>query len=124
MIGGSSAGATIQGEFLVRGNPLGNTEMWCEGYQRGFAFLPGCAIDQHFVARNREGDLRALVQTLPQLIGLGIDEGTAAIVRGSALEALGDSKLAVFDARKDGRTLAPNWLGSGERWDLVTGKRL
>jgi cyanophycinase len=124
VIGGSSAGATIQGEFLVRGNPLGNTEMWCEGYQRGFGFLPGCAIDQHFLARNREGDLRALVQTLPQLIGLGIDEGTAAIVRGTALEVLGDSKLAIFDARAAGTAPAPQWLGSGERWDLLAGKRL
>ena len=48
VIGGSSAGATIQGEFLVRGHPLGNTVMMAEGYERGFAFLPGVAIDQHF----------------------------------------------------------------------------
>lgn len=120
VIGGSSAGATIQGEFLVRGNPRGNTDMWCEGYDRGFAFLPGVAIDQHFVTRNRTGDLQALVGQVPQVIGLGIDEGTAAIVTGSVLEVLGDSKLAVFDAR---RGLAPTWLAAGARWDLVRGER-
>ncbi|MFY9341022.1 MAG: cyanophycinase [Planctomycetota bacterium] len=123
VIGGSSAGATIQGDFLVRGNPLGNTEMWCEGYDRGFAFLPGCAIDQHFVARHREGDLAGLIAQIPSVIGLGIDEGTAAIVQGSVLTVLGDSKLAVFDARTGNGPPVPVWLANGERWDLAAGKR-
>ena len=129
VIGGSSAGATIQAEFLVRGNPLGNTEMWCEGYERGFGFLPGCAVDQHFLTRRRTGDLQALVAKLPQLIGLGIDEATAAIVQDSVLEVVGDSKLAVFDQRpREGRTqpatTEPQWLEPGMRWDLVRGKGL
>jgi cyanophycinase len=123
VIGGTSAGATIQGDLLVRGNPLGNAEMWCEGYDRGFGFLPGVAIDQHFVARQREGDLAALVGKLPQLIGLGIDEGTAAIVQGNWLEVLGDSKVAVFDARTGAGPVAPTWLEPAARWDLVAGKR-
>ena len=75
------------------------------------------------VARNREGDLRALVGRLPQLIGIGIDEGTAAVVRGSALEVLGDSKLAVFDARRNPEAATAEWLQPGERWDLVAGRR-
>lgn len=118
VIGGSSAGATIQGDFLVRGNPLDNAEVWCEGYDRGFGFLPGCAVDQHFVARNRTEDLQRLIAALPQLIGIGIDEGTAAIVQGSTLEVLGASRLAVFDARR-GLPVAPRWLAAGERWDLA-----
>lgn len=124
VIGGTSAGATIQAGFLVRGNPLGNAETWCEGYDRGFDFLPGCAVDQHFVARGREGDLRALVTRLPQLIALGIDEGAAAVVRGSELEVLGAGPVAVFDARRDAAAAAtPTWLQPGQRWDLVAGVR-
>jgi cyanophycinase len=130
VIGGSSAGATIQGEFLVRGNPMGNADEWCLGYDRGFAFLPGCAVDQHFIARNRTADLQGLITQLPQLIGLGIDEGTAAIVQGSRLDVLGDSKIAVFDGRGalDASANAPPppqpvWLAPGESWDLVRGKR-
>jgi cyanophycinase len=123
VVGGSSAGATIQADFLVRGNPLGNAEMWCEGYDRGFGFLPGCAVDQHFLARGREQDLAGLIGRLPQLLGIGIDEGTAAIVQGSVLEVLGDSKIAVFDARTPGRELAPAWLAAGDRWDLAAGRR-
>jgi cyanophycinase len=89
VVAGSSAGATIQGELLVRGNPLGNTDMWCEGYDRGFGFLPGCAVDQHFVARQRLQDLQALITALPQAIGIGVDEGTCALVMGPTLEVLG-----------------------------------
>jgi cyanophycinase len=121
VIGGSSAGATIQAEFLVRGNPLGNTDMWCEGYERGFGFLPGCAVDQHFVVRNREVDLRALVGKLPQLLGLGIDEGTALEVRGSLATVLGTGKVAVFDARRDRSSLAAQWLAAGDTFDLAAG---
>ncbi|MCB9887845.1 MAG: cyanophycinase [Planctomycetes bacterium] len=115
VIGGSSAGATIQGGFLVRGNPLGNTDMWCEGYDRGFAFLPGCAIDQHFLARDRVGDLTALHRRLPQLTCLGIDEGTAAIVSGTTLEVVGASKVAVFAPN----AAAPAWLEPGQRWSFA-----
>jgi len=128
VIGGSSAGATIQGEFLVRGNPLGNRDEWCQGYDRGFGFLPGCAIDQHFIARNRIADLQGLIAELPQLIGLGIDEGTAAVVQGSTLQVIGRSKIAVFDVRaatgNDRAQPRPSWLAAGDRWDLVRGQRL
>src|SRR5690606_23155268 len=74
VIGGSSAGATIQGEYLVRGHPLGNTVMMAEGYERGFAFLPGVAIDQHFSQRQRQPDLLSVIQRHPRLLGIGIDE--------------------------------------------------
>jgi cyanophycinase len=124
VIGGTSAGATIQGEFLVRGNPLGNAEMWCAGYDRGFGFLPGVAVDQHFVARNREADLRGLIALVPKYVGLGLDEGTAAVVQGAVLEVIGPSTVAIFDARHgDAAKLAATWLRAGDRWDLVAGER-
>ena len=124
VIGGTSAGATIQGEFLVRGNPLGNAEMWCAGYDRGFGFLPGVAVDQHFVARNREADLRGLIALVPKYVGLGLDEGTAAVVQGAVLEVVGPSTVAIFDARRgDAAKLAATWLRAGDRWDLVAGER-
>lgn len=90
VIGGSSAGATIQGEYLVRGHPLGNQVMMAEGYERGFAFLPGVAIDQHFSQRQRQRDLIPVIQRHPQLLGIGIDEGTALVVSGSRAEVIGE----------------------------------
>ena len=89
VIGGSSAGATIQGEFLVRGHPLGNTVMMAEGYERGFGFLPGTAIDQHFTQRGRHPDLIPVIQRHPKLLGIGIDESTAIVVTGTKVEVLG-----------------------------------
>jgi len=89
VIGGSSAGATIQGEYLVRGHPLGNLVMMAEGYERGFSFLPGVAIDQHFAQRNRFADLVTVVNRHPKLLGIGIDESTAIVVTGNRAEVIG-----------------------------------
>ncbi len=101
VIGGSSAGATIQGEYLVRGHPLGNRIMMAEGYERGFGFLPGVAIDQHFSQRGRHADLVPVIARHPELLGIGIDESTALVVTGSRAEVIGDF-AAHFLASGDG----------------------
>lgn len=93
VIGGSSAGATIQGEFLVRGHPLGNTVMMADGYERGFAFLPGSAIDQHFAQRGRFPDLLPVVWRHPRMLGIGINEGTALVVKGTQADVIGQSSV-------------------------------
>lgn len=99
VIGGSSAGASIQGSFLVRGDP--KTKRIVVGkYTEGFGYLPNSAIDQHVLARNREYDLIPVIEERPRLLGLGIDEGTAAIVRGDTLRVMGKSTVAVYDASR------------------------
>ena len=100
VIGGSSAGASIQSEYMPRGHPLGNTVMAAEGYERGFGFLPGCAVDQHFFARKRTADMTGLMKDYPQYLGIGIDESTAIVVTGSVAEVMGRSKVAFYDAKK------------------------
>lgn len=120
-IGGSSAGATIQGEYLVRGSPIVNTIMMAEGYERGFAFMPGTAIDQHFTQRGRLPDMQNVKRTFPQLFGLGIDEATAIVVRGSEFEVLGQANVSVFppQAKKtDAEAQTPQVLKVGEKYDL------
>lgn len=119
VIGGSSAGATIQGDHLLRGNPMGNTDMWCEGYDRGFGFLRGVAIDQHFLARDRMGDLTAFVDRFPQVLGIGIDEATAAVVEAGRLEVLGDSKVVLLQKRAE-QPLVPVVLARGQQVELHT----
>jgi cyanophycinase len=99
-IGGSSAGASIQSEYMPRGHPLGNTVVCAEGYEKGLCFLPGCAVDQHFFARKRTADMTGLMKRYPQFLGIGIDEGTAIVVSGSTAEVLGKSKVAFFDYSK------------------------
>ncbi|HEU4631340.1 MAG TPA: Type 1 glutamine amidotransferase-like domain-containing protein, partial [Gemmatimonadaceae bacterium] len=79
VVGGSSAGATILGDFLVRGAPSNdNRIMDYPGYEKGFAFLRGVAIDQHVVARERLPDLAdSIMPRYPRLLGMSEDEGTA-----------------------------------------------
>ena len=56
VIGGSSAGATILGSYLVRGDTRTNTIMMGD-HEEGFGFLRDTAIDQHLLRRNRQFDL-------------------------------------------------------------------
>ncbi|MBY0513772.1 MAG: cyanophycinase, partial [Gemmataceae bacterium] len=119
VIGGSSAGASIQSEYMPRGHPLGNPVMAAEGYERGFGFLPGCAVDQHFFARKRLGDMTGLMKRHPQYLGIGIDEATAIVVTGGTAEVVGRSKVAFYDYRKppEGETDYAV-LTAGEKYDL------
>lgn len=118
VIGGTSAGATIQGEYLVRGNPMGNQDMMAEGYERGFGFLPGVAIDQHFNQRDRLDDMTELKKVHPHLVGIGIDEATALIVRGTTMEVVGENKVAVFDRRQDAPTSDFEVVKAGQKYDF------
>jgi cyanophycinase len=126
VIGGSSAGASIQAEYMVRGSPLGNTEMMCEGYERGLGFLPGVAVDQHFTQRKRFADMSALVKKYPQLLGIGIDESTALIVHGHEGEVMGRGKVHFYDRRKPVVRDGPDYeaVGSDGRYDLKQRKVL
>jgi cyanophycinase len=120
VIGGSSAGATIQGEYLVRGSPLGNEEMMAAGYEHGFAFLPGTAIDQHFAQRNRFADMTKVVAAHPQLLGIGLDEATAIIVRGHVAEVVGKHEVHFYDRRKPVAEGEPDHtsVAAGQKYDL------
>jgi cyanophycinase len=97
-IGGSSAGATIQGSFLVRGDTKNNQVMMGD-HQEGFGFLRNVAIDQHVLARNRQFDMFEILRSHPGLLGIGIDESTAIIVKGDTFEVLGKSYVAVYDGK-------------------------
>lgn len=100
VIGGSSAGATIQGEYLVRGHRLTNTVVMAEGYEQGFSFLTGSAIDQHFSQRKRHADLITVIRRHSLLLGIGIDEDTAIIVRGHSAEVVGRCSAWFIDSNR------------------------
>ena len=60
----------------------------------------GGIVDQHFLRRQRHNRLLSAVLDHPSLIGVGIDEATAAIIHGNRIEAVGRSAVVVFDARQ------------------------
>jgi cyanophycinase len=99
VIGGSSAGATIQGDYLVRGAVAGADIMMTpeKEHEHGFAFLRRSAIDQHINTRLRWDDLISVIQKMPTLLGIGLSEGTAIIVTGDTFEVMGKWKVAIHD---------------------------
>jgi cyanophycinase len=109
VVGGSSAGATIQGSYLVRGaagadgkSDGDNRIMMATGHEVGFGLLTNSAIDQHVIARRRENDLAQVMAAHPHLLGIGIDESTAIVVRGERFEVIGKSKVLVWDGQANG----------------------
>ncbi len=126
VIGGSSAGATIQGDYLVRGAVAGpDIVMTPEPeHEHGFAFIRKVAIDQHINTRNRWDDLIPVIKKYPQMLGIGLSEGTAIVVTGDRFEVIGKWKVAIHDNTR----LYQPWekpyyvLSPGDIYDMKTRK--
>ena len=134
VIGGTSAGATIQGSYLFRGDTKGNTVLVGDHIQ-GLDFIHNVAIDQHILKRNRQFDLLSFIKTRPDLLGIGIDESTAIVVHQNTFEVIGVSYVAIYDARNfvgtvknpagDSGNNGPFfYLKKGEKFDLLNRKAL
>lgn len=111
VVGGTSAGAAVMTATMLTGErrtasgrinedpnavALRSTEV-----TPGFGLLPGAIIDQHFSRRSRDNRLVSAVLDNPQLLGVGIDEETALIVRPDGRwEVLGNGHVKIYDARR------------------------
>ncbi|WP_411280056.1 cyanophycinase [Gemmatimonas sp.] len=123
VVGGSSAGASILGDYLVRGAPSNDNRLFNHPqYLKGFAYLRGVAIDQHVVARERLPDLHdSLTSRRPDLLGISEDEGTVWVVRGDSAEIIGRNKAFVYNGRDANDTGKPFLtLRPGDRYNLAT----
>ena len=82
----------------------------------GFDLLPGAIVDQHFSQRQRLGRLRVAVKDHIACYGLGIDEGTAVVVKGRRLKVLGEGTVTFvlgdtrIERRKNGNFHREAWL--------------
>lgn len=136
VVAGESAGAAVMSAIAFRELPsplLALKGRLDAGRETGpgFGFVPaGVVVDQHFLARGRIGRLLPLMLQLAQPLGLGIEEHSAAVVRGDEVEVIGDQGVLVIDllqARvpaglaafgvQDARL---SYLHSGDRFDLKT----
>jgi cyanophycinase len=118
VIAGSSAGATIQGSFLWRGDTKG-AETLVGDHTQGLGFLKNSAIDQHLLRRNRQFDLIDFIRISPKLIGIGLDEATAVIVKKDTLEVIGKSYVAIYDYKTITSQSNPFFfLSNGQKYDL------
>lgn len=113
VIGGTSAGAAIMSEVMITGEELLNSDKAnpFKSITRhniettaGLGILTNSVIDQHFIKRKRLNRLFSVVLEHPKLIGIGIDESTAIVVKpDDTFEVIGDSAVMVIDARKANR---------------------
>lgn len=118
VIGGTSAGASIQSSYMVRGAVETNTVMMAPGYEQGFGFLRQSAIDQHLLARNRQDDMLSVIERFPELLGIGLDEGTAIVVEGDRAEVVGRGNVAFYNTA-DNDELPYYFLRAGGVFDLA-----
>ena len=141
-VGGTSAGASIQSSHMVAFGTGGTTpKQRMTQLAAGLGLIHDVVIDQHFEQRNRYGRLLMLVAQSPGLLGIGIDEDTAAVVTEEdglrLLQVVGRGAVTLFDGRKvvtnahEARRTAPllasgvvlHVLPAGSAFDL-TGRQL
>jgi len=126
VIAGTSAGATVQGDFLPRGDSSGSGTMVSEEplHQQGFVFLPNVAFDVHVSERARVTDLKEVLEYAnargQDLVGIGIDEDTAIVVQGKVFEVIGSGVVYVHtwnEFVEGGYILI---LRAGDKYNLCT----
>jgi cyanophycinase len=102
VVGGTSAGASILSVHMVAFGSGGATpKQRMTQVSAGLGLLTGCVVDQHFEQRNRYGRLLSIVAQSPSLLGIGVDEDTAAVVThdpgGRRLSVAGRGAVTVVD---------------------------
>lgn len=129
VIMGTSAGATIMGSVLIGGDHR-KTPHVKTTFPAGLSFLKRTAIDQHVLVRNRQFDLIPVLEAYPDVLGIAIDESTAAVVTGNSLSVAGKSYVMIYD-QNDWKTQLSDWkrvyrpfrmLQEGMVYDLKAGK--
>jgi cyanophycinase len=133
-IAGTSAGASVMSRHMISLGGEGVTPRHrASQLTAGLGLLEDVVVDQHFDQRSRYGRLMAVVATSPALMGMGVDEDTAAVITegrwlevvGSGAVFLADGRSAVSDAH-EARAGAPlllsgavvHMLPAGSRFDL------
>ena len=101
IIAGTSAGASILSSHMVAFGASGETpKQRMVQMVAGLGLVPDLIIDQHFRQRNRIGRLLALVAANPGLLGVGVDEDTAALIdEHRTLEVIGRHSITIVDGR-------------------------
>ena len=118
VIGGNSAGAIIQGSFIVRGRP-DKPVLVAPGRTTGFGVLRDVAINPHLLSQKRENELVTVVDAHPELLGIGIPDSAGVLVRGGVLEPIGDGRVAIYDNERHGCCWY-YFLGKGQQLDLMS----
>jgi cyanophycinase len=113
VIGGTSAGAAIMSQTMIRHGTSRDAVL-----DSGFGLLQAAVVDQHFTERARHTRLLGALRENPQKIGLGVDEQTALIIQANKVRVLGQNRATVIVPAQD-RTMSLHLLGSGEAAEII-----
>ena len=136
VIAGTSAGAAVMSDVMFRDATdvlavlKGRLRAGLE-VDRGLGFVATALfVDQHFLERGRIGRMLAMMAAQGHPLGLGVDEDTAAILRGDEVEVIGRRGVLLADLSR-ARVSYPGgalqlrgarltYLEPGDRLDLRT----
>jgi cyanophycinase len=98
VIAGTSAGASVMSDtMLVKGSSGESHRIGDLHMAPGLGLVRDVIIDQHFAERGRIGRLLGAVAQNPRVLGVGIDEDTAIVVRGGRFAVVGSGAVYVVD---------------------------
>lgn len=99
VVAGTSAGASAVSTHMVAFGASGATPKHrMAQISAGLGLLKGVVVDQHFEQRTRLGRLLSVVSQSPSLVGLGLDEDTAAIIHADqTIEVIGKGAVTIVD---------------------------
>ncbi len=133
VVAGASAGAQVQSSFMTRGDYTRRRILGDIKHQQGFSFVRNAAFDVHVEERGRENHLLRVFRAKPgqlqdpglnplDLLGIGIDQGTAIVVTQDRFRVTGRGRVYIFDPRRWDRSDPASWtyqtLASGGRFDM------
>jgi cyanophycinase len=102
VIAGTSAGAAVLSTLMLAYGKNGATPRErIAQFTSGLGFTDKIIFDQHFRQRDRIGRLAYAVATHPGILGVGVDENTAAIVQDNAkIIVAGSRSVTIVDGRE------------------------
>lgn len=126
VFGGTSAGAALMSTPMMTGeNDLKVIDGTKVGTRQGLGLLQNTILDQHFIVRQRENRLFGLVLQNRSILGVGIDEDTALLVKDNRFaEVVGATYVMFVDGSSKKATFVINLLKTGEKFDLIKRKKI
>ena len=120
VVAGTSAGASAAATHMIAFGTSGATPKFRMAQVAvGLGLLVNVVVDQHFEQRTRLGRLLAIVAQSPSLIGIGLDEDTAAIVYpDDSLEVIGRGAVTIVDGSE---VVTDAFEAQGHRPMMVSG---
>ena len=105
--GGVAAGASMTSEtMLVRGSGEEPYRTGDLSIAPGLGLVRNMVIDQHFAERGRIGPQLGAAAHNPRVLGVGLDEDTAAIIEGDLLAVIGRAAVYIVDGEE---VTSPAW---------------